>query len=265
MSPAGSSHAPGLEPGTREFFEKVRARRTAYELQWLDELMPFSGMTGRRVLEVGCGAGFDAYAFCHHGADYFGVDLAPANIERTRRHLALYGYQAQVLEADAEELPFPDAGFDAVFSNGVLHHTPDIRAALREVHRVIRPGGTFWASVYHKHSIFYWIKLGLGDQILKLGALQRSLRERLSLIEFTTSDEHPLVNVYTRRDLRHLLVDAGFRVEHIWVRKLVWEDLPDLPYLDRVWRLVPPTLLDRLGRLFGWYVIAEARKAEGHD
>ena len=51
--------------------------------------------------------------------------------------------EGTVIEGDAERLPFEDASFDRVSSNGVLHHTPDMSAALREIRRVLRPGGRF--------------------------------------------------------------------------------------------------------------------------
>ena len=103
--------------------------------------------------------------FCRTGADYTGVDITPENIERTRRHLALFGFSPLVQEADAERLPFPDASFDVVFSNGVLHHTPNIDRSFREAHRVLQRGGSFWVLLYHKNSIFHWLSLWLASLV----------------------------------------------------------------------------------------------------
>jgi SAM-dependent methyltransferase len=147
-----------------------------------------------------------------------------------------------------------------VFSNGVLHHTPDILAAFREAWRILRRGGQFYVIVYHRDSIFHWVTLFLWDHILKGGCLERNFRERLSMIEYTTSDVLPLVNVYSRGRLRRLLEETGFSVRSVWVRKLLREDLPDLPVLWRVWGRIPPRWLDRVGKRFGWYVIARAVK-----
>jgi hypothetical protein len=90
--------------------------------------------------------------------------------------------------------------------------------------------------------------------------MRRGFRERLSMIEYTTSEELPLVNAYTRRGLRKMLRNSGFVVESFWVRKLVKEDLPAIPVLARLWRFVPQTWLDFIGRFFGWYLIAKAKK-----
>jgi ubiquinone/menaquinone biosynthesis C-methylase UbiE len=260
-SPAGATHAPGLEPGTKEFFDAVIKKRSDYELTWLNELIPFQAMRGKNVLELGCGAGYDAYEFCRHGAEYTGIDIAPENPVRTKKHLGFYGYSPKAMQGDAENLSFKDQSFDIVFSNGVLHHTPDIEKSFREVYRVLKNEGVFWVIVYHKNSIFYLITLLLADHILKFGFLRRSFKERLSMVESTTSDGvKPLVNVYSRSYLKKFLKEAGFKVESIWVRKLVKEDLPVARILGNVWRLIPQRVLDQIGKFWGWYVIAKAVK-----
>lgn len=259
-TPAGSTFGGGADPGTKEFFENVLRKRSTYELLWLSELIPFASFRNKKVLELGCGAGYDAYEFYRNRADYTGIDITPENIERTMRHLGFYGYFPKVMEGDAENLEFEDESFDVVFSNGVLHHTPYIEKSFREAYRVLKQGGEFWVIIYHKNSIFYWITLLLVDHLLKLGFLKRSFNERLSMIEYTTSKELPLVNVYSRRNLKKLLEKSEFTIKSIWVRKLVNEDLPALPLVGRLWRFIPQRWLDFVGKFFGWYVIARAKK-----
>jgi ubiquinone/menaquinone biosynthesis C-methylase UbiE len=229
-------------------------------MPWLFEVVPFASFGGRRVVELGCGAGFDAYELCRQGADYTGLDITPRNAELTRRHLAYYGYTPRVQVADAERLPFADQEFDIAYSNGVLHHTPDIGRAFAEAHRVLKRGGEFWVILYHRHSIFHWITLGLVDHLLGFGFRHRSFRERLAMIEYTTSVEAPLVNVYGRRQVRDRLEESGFRVSGTWVRKLVKEDLPAIPGSGRLWAAVPQRWLNALGRRWGWYLIARGIK-----
>ena len=257
-SPAGTTFGGGAEPGTREFFERVLRMRSSHEQPWLSALVPFASARGRRVLELGCGAGYDAYAFCRAGAEYVGIDITPENPGRTRRHLGHFDLAPRVLVADAEALPFREASFDVVFSNGVLHHTPDIERSFRESARVLRRGGEFWVILYHRNSVVYRVNLFLVNHLLKLGFRRMSLRERLAKIEYTTSTELPLVNVYSRGELRNLLTGAGFTVDGLWVRKLVPEDLPFTRALGGVWRRVPQRWLDAVGSRFGWYVIARA-------
>lgn len=258
-TPAGAAHAPDLDLGTRAFFERARAARRR-EVAFLERDVPFASFAGQRMLEVGCGAGFDAFDLCRHGADYVGVDLVPENPARTAAHLAAFGYNPPVLVADAESLPFADDSFDVVFSMGVLHHTPDMAAALRHIARTLRPGGELWLFVYNRNSFFYWVRLFLYDHLLTLGFRKRTMADRLATIERTTAETTPLVRVYTRRRLRRLLAGTGFHVEHIVARKLVWEDLPALPVIGyRLWKAIPQAWFDALARLGGWYLVATAR------
>lgn len=259
-SPAGTTYGGAAEPGTPEFFRAVLERRSTHEQPWLWEVVPFASFADRRVLEVGCGAGYDAYELMRNGAIYTGIDLTPENPERVRRHLAPFGFEPDVRVADAEAMPFEDGSFDDAFSNGVLHHTPRMDAAFAEVFRVLRPGGRFFVILYHRDSVFHWLKLFLTDQVLRGGFWRRTLAERRSMIEFTTSGELPLVNVYSRGQVKRYLRAAGFEVSRVRVRKLVAEDLPDISFLKPLWERIPQRLLDRVGRLWGWYVIAEARK-----
>lgn len=254
-APTGRSTAL---PGTRAFFEQARRFRDEIEQPWLADVVPFHEWRGKRVLEIGHGPGFDAYTILNAGADYTGIDLSPENVDRATRHLTLYGLTPNVQEGDAEALAFPDASFDVVYSNGVLHHVPDALKAFREARRVLKPGGGFYVLLYHRHSIFYWVTLGLWYQLIHGGWRKQSLRERVREIEHDGIHGKPIVNVYSRREVRRLLREAGFRVSAIRVRKLGPDDLPQVWYVHRWFRLVPQRAYDAIGAMFGWYVIGEA-------
>ncbi|HYG74489.1 MAG TPA: class I SAM-dependent methyltransferase [Planctomycetota bacterium] len=259
-TPAGSAHAPEFQPGTRDFFERVIAKRSTEELPFLYEVVPFASFAGKRVLELGCGAGYDAYEICRNKAVYTGIDLTPQNIERTRKHLELFGYTPTVQHGDAENLTFGDAQFDIIFSNGVLHHTPDMEKSFREACRVTKPGGEFWVILYHKHSIFYWLSMFLWDHILCRGYKERTFAERMSMIEGSTSGKFPLVNVYSRSSAAKILRNAGWTPKQSWVRKLTPADLPCIPHVSRFWWHIPQSLLNFVGKGFGWYLIFRATK-----
>ena len=258
-SPAGWVYGEGAAIGTREYFENVIRKRSSYELPWLFEVFPFNATGGKRVLEVGCGAGYDAYEFCRNGANYTGIDITPENIERTKKHLRLVGLDGDIRIGDAENLDFPDGSFDLVFSNGVLHHIPDITKGLAEIYRVLKPQGEFWVTLYHRNSVFYRLSVCLWNHILKGGFRKLTLQERRSLIECTASDARPIVNVYSKVEVQTLVQHARFSIEFLGSRKLVHEDFPGT--ISRMIRPVPQRILDRLGRIFGWYVVLRARKS----
>jgi SAM-dependent methyltransferase len=97
---------------------------------------------GWRVLDVATGSGNAAIAAARHGAVVVGVDYVPALLERGRARAAAEGLDVELIDGDAEALPFPDDSFDAVTSVFGSMFAPDHRRAAAELLRVVRPGGT---------------------------------------------------------------------------------------------------------------------------
>lgn len=104
---------------------------------------------GESVLDLGCGAGFDTFIAAQLvGLEgrVVGIDLSPEMLAVARAGQAEAGFpQVEFYEAPVEALPFPDTSFDVALSNGVLNLVPDKPAALREIFRVLRPGGRLQA------------------------------------------------------------------------------------------------------------------------
>lgn len=100
---------------------------------------------GETVLDVGCGAGVDslvAAKMVGPSGKVVGIDLIPEMLDRARKNLELTTFLNVSFEkASAEDLPFPDASFEVVISNGVINLIPDKLKALKEVHRVLKPFG----------------------------------------------------------------------------------------------------------------------------
>ena len=98
-------------------------------------------------LELGCGTGFFALNLAQAGVlatDGIAVtDISPGMVEVAQRNAKGLGFEVDGRVADAERLPFDDACFDLVFGHAVLHHIPDVEQSLREVLRVLKPGGRF--------------------------------------------------------------------------------------------------------------------------
>lgn len=98
-----------------------------------------------RALELGCGTGFFLLNLKSGGVLDEGhvTDLSPGMVEVAKRNGAALGYRIEGRVADAESIPYPDDSFDLVVGHAVLHHIPDVELALREVVRVLKPGGRF--------------------------------------------------------------------------------------------------------------------------
>jgi ubiquinone/menaquinone biosynthesis C-methylase UbiE len=170
--------------------------------------MPMTDLRGKHVLEVGSGAGAHSALFAGRGAEVDSLDISADRVAATARKLdwvVTDGHFA--LQGDAEYLPFRDDQFDIVYSNGVLHHTPDTERALREVHRVLRPGGLAAVMLYAKHSFKYWVNLFLVRGVLE-GELFRDRNWLGRVTEWMASTpqrvHNPVTKVFTGAEVRGL-------------------------------------------------------------
>lgn len=196
--PCGSDAASATR-GTREFFEEIEAHRYQAE-PFIRHFADFPRWAGKRVLEIGTGSATDFINFARAGATLSGVDLTTASIELARQRLELEELDGDVRVADAEQLPFADGSFDLVYSWGVLHHTPDTRASIREVRRVLDNGGEARIMLYARYSwtgLRLWIK-----QALFKGRPQRSLTD-----VFASHVESPGTKAYSLGEIRDLFSD----------------------------------------------------------
>jgi len=225
--------------------EQLIARRREYA-PWMAAAFDYAGARGLKVLDVGCGQGIDLCEYARAGADAVGIDLTPRHVELARKHLAELGLAGEVVLGDAETLPFADATFDRASSNGVLHHTPDIAAALREIRRVLKPGGRFTLTVYNRRSAHYWLHLVALRGIAQGGLIrERGMAGVLSSrVERSSIGARPLVRVYDRGEVASLLGGAGFADVRTAVSPFqAHETVP-----TRMLRVQP-------GLRVGWYVI----------
>lgn len=147
--------------------------RPEWERNFLDYMAPrgHDFFPGKLVLDAGCGTGRHTYYAARDGAHVVAVDLGPA-IEVAHRNTADLPSVLPV-QADLYDLPFSENTFDLAYSLGVLHHLPDPDAALRELFRVVRPGGDLVIYVY-------WRRTGrVSRAILRLVTAARGVTTRL--------------------------------------------------------------------------------------
>jgi SAM-dependent methyltransferase len=103
---------------------------------------------GASVLDVACGTGVVALGAARNGARVVGVDLTPELIARAKENASLMKLEAEFIEGDAEALPLPDARFDFVLSQFGHMFAPRPDVAVKEMLRVLKPGGTIAFSTW---------------------------------------------------------------------------------------------------------------------
>jgi SAM-dependent methyltransferase len=252
--PCGARYGAKYEFATREFFDEVERHRYQEYAPWMPGVMGFDQFAGKRLLEIGCGMGTDLLQFAQGGALCTGVDLTPRSVEISSLHLGLYGMRADFVLTDGERLPFSNASFDVVYSNGVLHHTPDTAGAISELHRVLKPGGVAKVMLYHRNSLYYWTEIVLHRGILRGHFLRgHSPQEIMSrYVEYSEHEARPLVKVYSRSQARKLF--QAFSEVRTDVEQMIREELKFLH------PLVSDRMFQRLRRSAGWNVIITATK-----
>jgi ubiquinone/menaquinone biosynthesis C-methylase UbiE len=124
----------------------------------LEVLRRHIGSTEERLLEIGCGTGIFLKHLQSYDVSLHGLDYAAGMLQVARRELDLR--VVVLVEGDGQTLPYADGSFDTVYSFKVLAHLPRTDCALREIRRVLRPGGVAILEFYNRHSIRYLLHRG---------------------------------------------------------------------------------------------------------
>jgi glycosyltransferase involved in cell wall biosynthesis/ubiquinone/menaquinone biosynthesis C-methylase UbiE len=248
--PCGSHYVKDAPRHTLDWFTKVEDHRYGEYGPWMPGVMEFAGHAGEDVLEIGGGMGTDLAQFARHGARVTDVDLSVGHLNLARENFELRSLTGRFVHQDAETLPFPDASFDLVYSNGVLHHTPNTSQVVDEIFRVLRPGGKVIAMFYAENSLIFWRNIAWGHGLVDAMLEQHSIGEVMSrTVEFSEIGSRPLVKVYSARRLRRLFG----RFNHISVtkRQMVNGEVP------RILARIPASWVARVA---GWNLIVKATK-----
>jgi SAM-dependent methyltransferase len=105
---------------------------------------PAGDLRGKQLLDVGCGLGGKSVAYAEAGARVVAADLLEKNVEQSGAYARMKGAHAAFLVGDAAALPLRDGAFDTVVANDAMEHFAEPEHALREMARVVKPGGAVW-------------------------------------------------------------------------------------------------------------------------
>lgn len=232
-----STHTPGA-PG---FFEDLDEYHFD-KLHHLLRLVPFDGLSGKRVLDLGCGTGVDLVRFARGGARVTGVDIADSAIALARRNLAHRGLRAELVVADGERLPFAEGRFDYVFAHGVAQYTTDGPRLVREVHRVLAPDGE---AVFQGYNRVSW-----------LNALSKLMKVDLE------HEGAPVLRKYSPAEFKTLVSpfdDVRLVYERFPVKSRLhggWKGLAFNTFFVGAFNALPRSVVER----YGWHLLAFCRK-----
>lgn len=137
-----------------DYAELIGEPQIIEAVRGLTRLLGSQRLDGKRFLDIGCGSGLHSLAALKLGAaEVLAVDIDPDSVATTKTVLDRYapGANYTVREASVFDIDFAQkGGFDVVYSWGVLHHTGDLRRALRSAAKLTKPGGQFVFAVYRK-------------------------------------------------------------------------------------------------------------------
>lgn len=238
QEPCGSGVAESAKY-TKAYFDEIEEHR--YRLEpFIHQFAQFTRHRGKKVLEVGVGAGTDHLQFARAGVLLSGIDLTEAAIKMVKKRLAIEGLSSDLRRADAENLPFESNSFDYVYSWGVLHHTPDTVKALAEVHRVCKPGGKICIMLYHRRSLLalqVWLRYGLlkFKPIMSLRSAVYHHVESIGTKSYSLGEMKQLFCQYKSATITPVLT--------------TYDTKP-----------VPSVLIKYLPQAWGWFLVAQAVK-----
>ena len=244
--PCNIRHSP-REVGSRAYFDEVEERKYFVEPH-IPGFAQFANWRDRRVLEIGCGLGTDAVNFARAGADYTGVELSEASLALARRRFEMFGLKRRLVQCNAEQLDqvAEPASYDLVYSFGVIHHTPDPSAVIRQARKAIKPNGEFRLMLYARNS---W-----KDAMIEAGIDQPEAQSGC-----------PIAFTYTQDEVRDLLAANGFTAvslsqDHIFpyvVEKYIHYEYELQPWFAAM----PRNMFRALEQRFGWHMLIVAKPA----
>jgi ubiquinone/menaquinone biosynthesis C-methylase UbiE len=231
--------------GTKEYFDEVEKKKFLAEPH-IPAFCEFDRWHNKRVLEIGSGIGTMAINFARAGADYTGIELSQESLDLTRQRFQVYNYTGRFFQGNAEQLTdfVPIQPYDLVFTWGVIHHSPNPMAILREAKNYMNPGTTLKVMVYAANSWKnFMIDAGLDQPEAQHGC--------------------PIAHTYTQQQLINM-IGPEFKImsveqDHIFPYQI--EPYKQGKYVRQPWfETMSDDMFHALERRLGWHLMITAEK-----
>jgi SAM-dependent methyltransferase len=228
---------------------------------YLQDWLRIHRLEGKDVLEIGLGMGTVSQWLAASRARYTGLDVAKAPVEIVNERLKMFGLPGKAVQGSILNAPFENASFDHVVAIGCLHHTGDIQRALKEVARVLRPGGSLMMMVYYAYSyrMMYSRRLGilrdLLDDLRGKTNYSGDPEERFLYDNNDGAVPAPHTVFVSKRQLRRMARAAGMKVVRAGIEN-AGENDPPFQMIPRDWAL------KKYAKVIGTDLYAELRKTK---
>jgi ubiquinone/menaquinone biosynthesis C-methylase UbiE/uncharacterized protein YbaR (Trm112 family) len=222
---------PGYPPNDSLTWLRTRAERSDFA-RLLDQAIPGDA----RIVEIGCGTGQMSLYLARADRTVIGSDLARGSLALGASAARRYGLgSVQFVECDLTRLPLKEGAFDVVYCSGVLHHTPDPRAAFASIVRAARPGGMIVLGLYNLYarvplrlrrlvarmSGYRWIPF---DPVLRDRKAEPARREAWLRDQYKHPEEHS----HSLAEVRCWFAENGIDFVSTYPTTLIGEEPEDL-------------------------------------
>lgn len=256
---------------SKEYYLEIEDDRYQYQHHIL-EILDWLNWNNKKILEIGTGVGTDARQIIKRGGIYTGINIDQGSVEVTSQALNTFGLLGTVKESSATNVFLEENSVDIVYSFGVLHHIPDVNAAIDEIKRVLKPGGELLIMMYNRDSINYHVEIKFLRKIVLqilnvpgfiylfklIGLPEKKLRRHAEIYRLygnlgdqewlnrnTDGPDNPYSQVYNAQEVEKLL--AGFDIKR-----------NEVYFFDsRHWgifgRVLPKSIVTFLGKRWGWH------------
>ena len=227
---------PEIERGSREYFNIILDSRKKFIYYFSSMISHLKKAPNKKLLEVGCGMGTDSFVLANNGFDVTGIDLSTGHLKLAKKLFHLFTQKGTIMKGNAEILPFPDNSFGCVYSYGVLHHTPKTEKSIKDIFRVLLPGGRAVIMLYHK-----WSLNNIVHCILKKG-----------FENVKNGIDTPITYRFSKSEVRNMCSD--FRSCHIKTEYLYG------PGWGGMYNFTPKPLYLALSKILGWHLVVYLKK-----